>query len=1163
MDAYALIVGVSAGWEMPEDNERRRARARALLRGTALAGAAGGLLIAAPALAADECGVTGHGAVTCTAAGNPYPGGISYIEPVYDLTVNLGDGVEVDSGANPGVLLVGFNGVAVTLDAAADTLVATTGDDAAGVVILASGGGTGSATVGDVSTTGNSAPGVYAYGAEVNITVNGAVSTTGTGSPGVIGYSAQGNVTIANNGSVSTTGNASAGLEGFGYGDVTISGAGTISTAGNGSRGINAASSYGTLTITTGDITTTGVVAQGIHATNGGYGIVIDAGSVTTTGNLSDGIAAVTRRSDISITSTGTLSTTGTYAFGTYGVSSYGDSTIVVNNVSTTGDDSVGVLSAGYNASVTVNGAVTTTGTIGDYGSGANAVVVIAHYGTADATINGSVTTSGDAAIAVAVQGYYDTTVTNAGAIRTSGADADGLRVGSYYGNVAVHNSGTVRTGGNGSIGIAATSYYDLTIDGRGSVSTSGDAASGISARGIGTVSVTAGQVATAGQVSDAIFAYGGVGVTVDAQAVSTAGRRSSGIVALSYGDVSVTAGSVTTSGNASDGILATAPGAGSTITIAAGDVAVSGAGSTAIDALGIGGAVDVSVTGDVSSKRYDAVFIGAATTASLDVAAGGSVIGRTDGVAIISGDGTTITNAGVIAGRDGFAIAAVGGAATIHNSGLISGAVSLTAGDDRIDNSGVFTASGDSDFGAGDDRFANSGTVRLRAAAGKQHVVFAGLEEFRNSGLVDLRNGTVGDSLTLPGAYVGAGGTLGLDIHLNGTATAGDLLNVGTATGSTRVALNVSGSALLIPGTTIVQADAASSANAFSLAGGVQHDGLIDYQIAYRPGTFAYQLVGTPGSTVFHMLKVGEGAQTLWYRSADAVTSHLRMLRDGEWQASDAKGGVWLEMFGGLDKRRARDIDTTFGVDRSIDSAYKQDYFGGQAGADFGSATDTGGFVFGVTAGYQSSTLRFSYDGDRFAYDALNAGVYGGFKLGPLFVNALGKYDHYTITARSPIAGFHSHFDGNGYGAQVEAGARLGSDDLFFEPVASIAYVRTDLDDLAVLGQRIDFDTMDGLRGKAGVRLGSNMTLAGGSRLTAYVSGMAVHEFDGDDGLAFSSGATTLRFDNHRIGTYGQGTVGFDITTPGGVTGFIEGTGDYNKNYRGGGGRAGIRVKF
>src|SRR5687767_15980068 len=58
---------------------------------------------ASPAKAQNECGAPppGGGTVTCTPAGNPYPGGIDYDPVVADLTVVLQAGVVVDNNGTP------------------------------------------------------------------------------------------------------------------------------------------------------------------------------------------------------------------------------------------------------------------------------------------------------------------------------------------------------------------------------------------------------------------------------------------------------------------------------------------------------------------------------------------------------------------------------------------------------------------------------------------------------------------------------------------------------------------------------------------------------------------------------------------------------------------------------------------------------------------------------------------------------------------------------------------------------------------------------------------------------------------------------------------------------------------------------------------------------
>ena len=60
-----------------------------------------------------------------------------------------------------------------------------------------------------------------------------------------------------------------------------------------------------------------------------------------------------------------------------------------------------------------------------------------------------------------------------------------------------------------------------------------------------------------------------------------------------------------------------------------------------------------------------------------------------------------------------------------------------------------------------------------------------------------------------------------------------------------------------------------------------------------------------------------------------------------------------------------------------------------------------------------------------------------------------------------------------------------------------------------------------------------------------------------------FSSGGQNVTIVNDKLDTYVQGTLGVSIASPGGVTGFIEGHGEASDNYRGGGGRAGIKIAF
>ena len=155
--------------------------------------------ISGPALAANECGPLVSGSVTCTSTpgippgtvGNPYPGGISYLQttPATDLHVNLNSDVNVNvpfSGAQPvaavnvdnrgGQAILNANGAAITANAFGVTgLSANTDNGSGNAIITASGpvqvGGSGIVAIarGDLASVTYNGPGVTSTGSSATV----------------------------------------------------------------------------------------------------------------------------------------------------------------------------------------------------------------------------------------------------------------------------------------------------------------------------------------------------------------------------------------------------------------------------------------------------------------------------------------------------------------------------------------------------------------------------------------------------------------------------------------------------------------------------------------------------------------------------------------------------------------------------------------------------------------------------------------------------------------------------------------------------------------------------------------------------------------------------------------------------------------------------------
>ena len=409
-------------------------------------------------------------------------------------------------------------------------------------------------------------------------------------------------------------------------------------------------------------------------------------------------------------------------------------------------------------------------------------------------------------------------------------------------------------------------------------------------------------------------------------------------------------------------------------------------------------------------------------------------------------------------------------------------------------------------------------------------------------------RNGTGGDVLTLSGAYVGSGkALLGLDVTAGG---ADRLVIGGAATGSTAILLDVTpeGAKLLGSPVQLVKVGAGSAASAFTLANASV--GLVQYSLAFDAASGSFGLSAQAGAPVYRLLKLDEGAQAIWNQSADAWSSHMADLRDLPGQ-----GGLWGQAYGSVANRN--ETRSIAGAAYSFD--YRQDFFGGQAGYDFGGDK----LVFGVTAGYLNSNLNMQGSGERIRYDSLNVGGYVGYNAGAFFVNGLAQYAHYWAIARDRIAVWSEDTNGDDIGGKIEIGARLGSGKFFAEPIAAVAYQRSSFGALQALGQTIDPENNSGFTGSLGARLGSSFGLKGGAKATVYARGLYVHQFDGEGALTFDSGSTSERLVNRRLGDYGQFALGLNIGGTGKVSGFLEGNATAGKNGSGGGGRVGLRFKF
>lgn len=964
---------------------------------------------------------------------------------------------------------------------------------------------------GDVKTYGDYSAGVVTISpaGTADITAN-SVETKGLGSTGIVAYSAA-NASI-NVGSVITANNNASGIEvvgetGVAGGKVDVE-AGSVTTAGNNSAGLLLETDSNT---------------------------AINIGSITTAGSGSLGLyAAMVNGAKLDIT-TGTITTTGDHASGMLARGTGGAINIASGSVTTSGTDSAGIVALSYGGPVAIQ--ATSIATSGGGGVG------IADYafGASTNVTAGSVTTSGIKATGMIVEGDTGVTI-NADTVKTSGDNASGI---------------VARAGGVGADGVYYSGNADVTAK---SVTVTGSQSAGIDVATVASDGTTASNIAikaanvdASGDFDVGIISSNSEGsTTIDADTVTALGRRGIGVYAIASGDVAITAQNV----DASAGDILVRTNAGQF-----------GGGNVAIDLTG-----KISSAGQTEGLFPDAAVavINQSGTTEINVASTGSVTSTADAIQVQSGGGVVkIANAGSIQAGSGYAVDVSGvvsfvapdptpivtgaPATQIDNQGKLIGSVRLSGGDDLLTNSGTWVVAKDSDFGAGNDLVVNSGTLQISLGTKPGTVSMLGLEAFQNAGgLVDLRNGVAGDTLVLPGTYLGTkGAKLGLDVGANGVAD--KLVVSGAATGSTTILIDGSAAnaTLLSTPVTLVQAGAGTAATAFSIAG--NDVGFVRYGLGFNAATNSFQLTANAGSAVSRLSKVTQAVQSIWQQSADAWSAHMAELRDD----GETDQRAWGQAYGKVDTLRQNAAGDNVG--------YRQDYYGFQAGMDLaGKRSEEGqGLVFGLTGGYLSSHVNFRGGPERLRFDTENVGGYASVRAGPFFANLLGQYDHYRINASDGIEHWSDSFNGNGYGAQGEVGARLGSDRFFAEPVASLTWQKTDLDTLHALGQSIDFGNGSALTGKLGLRVGGTSDMGHGNKAVFYARAAWVHGFHGDGSALLESGGASDDVSTAKLGDHGEGSIGVNLLTTGRLSGFIEGDADAGKSYKGGGGRVGIRFKL
>lgn len=803
--------------------------------------------------------------------------------------------------------------------------------------------------------------------------------------------------------------------------------------------------------------------------------------------------------------------------------------------------------------------------------------------GTTDAVaINPGITSqtvlaTGGSITAVAGNGINVTTATGNGAINVGTAanpintpisggngtnTAQGILVNGqgainvYTGNVPI--TGTSTGGGSWSFRIAQTLATALNapvtlnsqgadVAGRGSILVRNAGTSPTDTVTVITTGIVTGLAGAGIQTSSV---NGNTVIIASAPVIGSIGAGNSGISATvtGRGNAAVTTSSAATvtANGAATGVLVSSGSGGMNINLGANVTSAAG---------------NAILTTNSSATGTNTISIGAATIKGLGTggvavidmtsASGGlTTLNTTAGTAISSDSATTAAQNGDLA------IKGTGGSIILNNGGSLRGTVNFSAitvatNNVTINNSGNWVTTGVSTFGAGNNVLNNSGVLSVVGSA-----TFTGLQTLNNSGTI-ATNGVVMAPST---AYVASGAAtfnisaaLGAGGQSSCPATGTPLANCmvigavsGTATTIIVTDTNGTGPGQLNFGGLVLVHAASASAGNFILGGSnvvntpqgaAIPKGFVQYQLFFDPANVNFTLAGVPAASMMEVGYARAGLQTAWQVSADAWADRIGDLRNEGGGQNEIN--IWVKgTFGQLNRDNTQSLKV-LGSSVLYDATYSQNTHGLEVGADtmLGDAS-SGAWVFGVLGGYSSSRIRFHSDTDRETPTIWNAGGYAAYFKDNLFADVLIKDDIAKVNLAFPGVTALPH--GNSFGAKLTVGAELSDPPLLvdIEPIASVSYIRAQLDDIVDPSATFAFGNGNSVIGMLGAHI-STKTPFSDAAIRPFLFIAANQEFSARNPVNIVSGTQTLIWKDRPFTTFGTSSLGIDFLEGHALSGF------------------------
>ena len=348
--------------------------------------------------------------------------------------------------------------------------------------------------------------------------------------------------------------------------------------------------------------------------------------------------------------------------------------------------------------------------------------------------------------------------------------------------------------------------------------------------------------------------------------------------------------------------------------------------------------------------------------------------------------------------------------------------------------------------------------------------------------------------------------------------------------------------------------------------------DGLLGWVLTRHPTRFSgAQLITTTYSPDRALLpSLTSTIQNLWYDTDGIVQSQLDMLNSAngpggggadipagydflDADPAPASHGIWLRASGNWTQEDSQVSDGMFTYDTSFD----QDTYSIIAGADMKFDPDSP-FRFGLFGGYVTSQVNFDgYDIDT-DYEGGTFGAYAAYVAGGFSVDATLKVDLVEASYESTAGDVNA--DVVNVGVRANTGYRFDGSMGFIEPIASFAYVNSQIDDMDFGVTTVDFSNGQSLRAGVGARFGTAFGAPNGGSTEVSLVGRLWNEFEDENTVTISNG-TTQSYTDSISGVFGEVAATAAMTAADGLTsGFLSAGAEFNDEFTSYSAKAGMR---